>query len=157
RRSGLRVGALSQSDDFAESATVAETILKDRPEYEWAQNPVIREVLAGLIPELSGNDLVSDLSGGQRRRVALARLLVDDWDVIYLAEPTSHLDLAGVNLLANHLKRRWPTPDGAFLVVTHDRWLLDEVTTMTWEVHDGTVDQYEGGYAAYILQRVERQ
>ncbi|MGB3414637.1 MAG: ABC-F family ATP-binding cassette domain-containing protein [Microbacteriaceae bacterium] len=156
-RSGLSVGTLSQTDDFEPNQTVAQAILGDRPEYEWAQDSRIRDVLAGLVPELAGDALVSDLSGGQRRRVALARLLVEDNEVIFLDEPTNHLDLAGVNWLAQHLNRRWSRNSGALIVVTHDRWFLDEVTTQTWEVHDGIVDAYEGGYAAYILQRVERQ
>lgn len=156
-RSGLQIGTLSQTDDFSVTETVAEAILGNRPEYEWAQNVKIRDVLAGLIPELSGSDRITELSGGQRRRVALARLLINDWDIIFLDEPTNHLDLAGVNWLAKHLNHRRPRNSGALVVVTHDRWFLDEVTTQTWEVHDGTVDSYEGGYAAYILQRVERQ
>src|SRR5690606_12322808 len=99
---------------------------------------------------------VDSLSGGQRRRVALARLLAGDWEILALDEPTNHLDVEAIAWLADHLKRRWPANAGALLVVTHDRWFLDEVATLTWEVHDRVVDSYEGGYAAYILQRVER-
>ncbi|OJU65859.1 MAG: ABC transporter ATP-binding protein, partial [Microbacterium sp. 70-38] len=99
---------------------------------------------------------IGTLSGGQRRRVALAALLAQDLDVVALDEPTNHLDVEGIAWLAGHVKRRWTANAGALLVVTHDRWFLDEVCTATWEVHDRTVDPFEGGYAAYILQRVER-
>ena len=99
---------------------------------------------------------ISTLSGGQRRRVQLAALLMGGWDVIALDEPTNHLDIEGITWLAAHLKRRWARSTGGLLLVTHDRWFLDEVATATWEVHDGIVDPFEGGYAAYILQRVER-
>ncbi|MBV8862187.1 MAG: ABC-F family ATP-binding cassette domain-containing protein, partial [Mycobacterium sp.] len=96
------------------------------------------------------------LSGGQRRRVQLAALLADDWDVIALDEPTNHLDIEGITWLAAHLRQRWARNTGGLLLVTHDRWFLDEVATATWEVHDGIVEPFEGGYAAYVLQRVER-
>jgi ATPase subunit of ABC transporter with duplicated ATPase domains len=96
------------------------------------------------------------LSGGQRRRVALAALLSREWDIVVLDEPTNHLDIGGVHWLAGHLKRRWSQGSGALLVVTHDRWFLDEVSQDTWEVHDRIVEPFEGGYAAYVLQRLER-
>ncbi len=128
----------------------------DRPEHEWAGDGRVRDVLAGLIADLPGDAIVDDLSGGQRRRVALAKLLVGDWDIVALDEPTNHLDISGVAWLADHLKRRWPAGQGALLVVTHDRWFLDEVSSLTWEVHDGIVEPFEGGYAAYVLQRMER-
>src|SRR5699024_4572196 len=96
------------------------------------------------------------LSGGQRRRVALAALLVGEWDVLALDEPTNHLDVEGIAWLAAHLNERWARTAGGLLVITHDRWFLDAVCTLTWEVHDATVDAFEGGYAAYVLQRVER-
>lgn len=106
--------------------------------------------------DLDWNASVSSLSGGQRRRVALAALLAGDWDVLMLDEPTNHLDVEAITWLANHLKTRWSKNAGGLLTVTHDRWFLDEICTDTWEVHDGIVEPFEGGYAAYILQRVER-
>ncbi|WP_203336271.1 ABC-F family ATP-binding cassette domain-containing protein [Nocardioides limicola] len=156
RRSGVRFGVLSQSDDLDGSQTVAHAIVGDRPEHEWAGDARVRDVLAGLVADVPWQAPISTLSGGQRRRVALATLLVEDWDVIALDEPTNHLDVEGITWLAAHLKARWPRNAGGLLVVTHDRWFLDEICTATWEVHDGIVDPFEGGYAAYVLQRVER-
>jgi ATPase subunit of ABC transporter with duplicated ATPase domains len=156
-RGGTRIGTLTQDDEFADDATVAQTVVGDGPEHEWAGNPLIRAVLTGLLADVDVNATIGALSGGQRRRTALARLLVGDWDVLLLDEPTNHLDVSGVSWLAEHLNRRWKSSEGALVVVTHDRWFLDAISTATWEVHDGTVDQFEGGYAAYILQRVERQ
>ncbi|WP_062293816.1 ABC-F family ATP-binding cassette domain-containing protein [Demequina phytophila] len=153
---GTRIGVLDQSDHVDESLTVAQAIVGDRDEHEWAADPRVRDIMAGLVPDLPAEAVVGDLSGGQQRRVALAHVLVEDHDAIFLDEPTNHLDVEGVTWLADHLKRRWPANRGALLVVTHDRWFLDEISTRTWEVHDGEVDQYEGGYAAYVLQRVER-
>ena len=112
--------------------------------------------MSGLVQEVDWNAQVSSLSGGQRRRVALAKLLMGDDDVIMLDEPTNHLDVEGVAWLARHLKQRWRATDGALLVVTHDRWFLDEVCTRTWEVHDAVVEPFDGGYAAYVLARAER-
>ncbi|MFV0460427.1 MAG: ABC-F family ATP-binding cassette domain-containing protein [Actinomycetales bacterium] len=156
RRSGVRFGVLGQGDDLDPAMTVAETIVGDRPEHEWAGDPRIREVIAGLVADIAWQARTADLSGGQRRRVALAALLVGDWDLIALDEPTNHLDVEGISWLAEHLKRRWSASAGGLLVITHDRWFLDEVCTRTWEVHDGIVEPFEGGYAAYVLQRVER-
>lgn len=156
RRGGIRVGHLTQADPLPEGATVRTAIVGDAPEHEWAADPAIRDVLAGLVSDLAFDAPVANLSGGQRRRVALAALLVGDYDVLALDEPTNHLDVEGIAWLAGHLKRRWPTGAGALLVITHDRWFLDEVCTETWEVHDGIVEPFEGGYAAYVLQRVER-
>jgi ATP-binding cassette subfamily F protein uup len=112
--------------------------------------------MAGLVADLDLAARIGTLSGGQRRRVALAAVLVREWDVVFLDEPTNHLDLDGVVWLAGHLKTRWPANAGGLCVVTHDRWFLDEISTSTWEVHDGIVEPFEGGYAAYVLQRVER-
>ena len=156
-RGGTQVGMLTQDDHFRDDETVGSVVVGEGPEHEWASSPVIRDVLAGLLGDVDVNSRIGDLSGGQRRRVGLARLLVGTWDVLLLDEPTNHLDVSGVNWLAEHLIRRWPTGTGALVVVTHDRWFLDAISTDTWEVHDGIVDKFEGGYAAYILQRVERQ
>jgi len=155
-RGGVRVGVLDQGDTLDDSLTVAQAVVGDRPEHEWAGDAGIRDVVSGLVGELDWNGPVADLSGGQRRRIALAQLLAGDWDVLALDEPTNHLDVEAVAWLAQHLKRRWSATSGALLVVTHDRWFLDEVCTRTWEVHDRIVEPFEGGYAAYILQRVER-
>ncbi|MHA3724530.1 ABC-F family ATP-binding cassette domain-containing protein [Leucobacter sp. HY1910] len=155
-RGGTTIGVLDQADVFAPGETVGNAIVGDRPEYEWAGDWKIREVIEGLVSDLGWEAPIEGLSGGQRRRVALARVLVGDHDIVFLDEPTNHLDVEGIAWLAAHLKRRWPAGQGALLVVTHDRWFLDEVCTMTWEVHDRIVEAFEGGYAAYILQRVER-
>ncbi len=155
-RNGLRVGELTQRDELEGNDSVGQAIVGDVEEYVWASDPRIRDVITGLVPDLDWEKPVSELSGGQRRRVALARLLVGDWDVIALDEPTNHLDIEGVSWLARHLKNRWPRNTGGLLVVTHDRWFLDEIALSTWEVHDQIVEPFEGGYAAYVLQRVER-
>lgn len=155
-RSGTRIGFLDQADVLDDSLTVGQAIVGDTPEYEWASDAKIRDVISGLVSDLDWNAPVSSLSGGQRRRVALAALLAGDWDVLMLDEPTNHLDVEAITWLANHLKHRWSKNAGGLLTVTHDRWFLDEICTDTWEVHDGIVEPFEGGYAAYILQRVER-
>ena len=156
RRGGVRVGVLDQQDGLDDEMTIGRAVVGDRPEHEWAGDPRTRDVIAGLLSDLSWDARVGDLSGGQRRRVQLAQLLVGDWDVICADEPTNHLDVEAITWLAGHLKKRWAPNAGGLLVVTHDRWFLDEVCNTTWEVHDRIVEPFEGGYAAYILQRVER-
>ena len=156
RRSGLRVSALSQADTLDPDHAVGWTLVGDQAEHQWAGDPRVRDVVGGLVSDIAWDATVATLSGGQRRRVQLARLLVGEWDVIALDEPTNHLDIEGITWLAGHLKQRWARGTGGLLLVTHDRWFLDEVATTTWEVHDGIVEPFEGGYAAYVLQRVER-
>ena len=155
-RNGVRIGVLDQADTLAADQSVAHAVVGDVPEHVGASDRGIRYILAGLLGEIDWHDSVDTLSGGQRRRVSLARVLVGDWDVLALDEPTNHLDVEAITWLADHLKHRWPDNAGALLVVTHDRWFLDEVANLTWEVHDRIVEPFEGGYAAYVLQRVER-
>ncbi|TDP76857.1 ATPase subunit of ABC transporter with duplicated ATPase domains [Brachybacterium sp. AG952] len=155
-RGGVRVGVLTQQDEATVGASVRDRVVGDRPEYEWASDARIRDVLAGLLGGIDLDAPLTDLSGGQLRRVHLAELLVGDWDVLLLDEPTNHLDVEGIAWLAEHLRRRWSAKDGGLVVITHDRWFLDAVCTRMWEVHDGIVEPFEGGYAAYVLQRVER-
>ena len=174
-RSGLQVAALEQADTLDPTHTVAYVLVGDRPEHEWAGDAKVRDVVAGLVADLDWQAPIAALSGGQRRRVQLAELLIGDWDVIALDEPTNHLDIEGITWLAAHLQQRWARTSGGLLVVTHDRWFLDEVATTTWEVHsvDGqgfgggsagagsvgggsVIEPFDGGYAAYVLQRVER-
>ncbi|GFG69728.1 ABC-F family ATP-binding cassette domain-containing protein [Mycolicibacter senuensis] len=156
RRSGLRVGLLDQGDTLDPDRTLGVTLVGEQADHEWASNPRIRDVVDGLVSDIGWDATISELSGGQRRRVQLAALLIGDWDVIGLDEPTNHLDVEGITWLAGHLQQRWARNTGGLLVVTHDRWFLDEVATTTWEVHDRMVEPFQGGYAAYVLQRVER-
>ena len=155
-RGGVRIGVLDQVDVFDDDETVGHAVVGDRPEHEWAGDAKVRDVIGGLLGDVEWTAPTSSLSGGQRRRVSLARLLAGEHDVLALDEPTNHLDVEAITWLADHLKRHWPANAGGLLVVTHDRWFLDEVCTVTWEVHDRIVEPFEGGYAAYILQRVER-
>lgn len=155
-RRGIRIGMLDQTDAIDADVTVAEAVVGGIEEHVWAGDAKVRDVIAGLLADVPWHGRVGDLSGGQRRRVGLAALLIGDWDVLFLDEPTNHLDVEGIAWLARHVKGRWAVNDGALVVVTHDRWFLDEVCTATWEVHDGIVEPFEGGYAAYVLQRVER-
>jgi ATP-binding cassette subfamily F protein uup len=155
-RGGVRVGVLGQADALDSALTVEQAVVGDTPEHVWAGDPRTRDVIRGLLADVPWDAQVATLSGGQRRRVELAALLAGDWEVLVLDEPTNHLDVEAITWLAGHLKRRWPANAGGLLVVTHDRWFLDEVCTITWEVHDRVVEPFEGGYAAYILQRVER-
>ncbi len=159
RVGGLTIDALDQTDRLAAGNTIRDVLVGDRAEHEWAGNREFRGVLEGLLGGVGldrftqGIDTaIEGLSGGERRRIALARVLLDHPDLLLLDEPTNHLDVEAIAWLAGHLAAR----DGAMLVVTHDRWFLDAVCTHTWEVADQTIHQYEGGYAAYVLARAER-
>src|ERR1700733_13499372 len=155
-RGGVRIGVLDQGDTLDDSLTVERAVVGDTPEHVWAGDARVRDVIRGLLADIPWDAPLTVLSGGQRRRVALAALLAGEWEVLVLDEPTNHLDVEAITWLAEHLKRRWPASASRLLVVTHDRWFLDEVCTITWEVHDRVVEPFDGGYAAYILQRVER-
>src|SRR4051794_2279923 len=160
RTGGVTQAALGQGDELDATQTIRAELVGGRADHEWAADARFRSVLDGL---LGGVDIsrfpqgldtvIAPLSGGERRRIALARALLDDPELLLLDEPTNHLDVEGVDWLARHLAAR----RGTLLVVTHDRWFLDAVCTQTWEVTDGTVHQYEGGYAAYVLARAERE
>lgn len=156
RRGGLTFGMLDQRDPLDDEATVRQAALEGRADYEWASETSSREIVEALLGGISLDAKVGSLSGGQRRRADLARLLLKDWDILALDEPTNHLDVVTIHWLADHLKHRWSAGQGALLIVTHDRWFLDEVCESMWEVHDGTIEPFEGGYSAYMLQRVER-
>ncbi|HST84874.1 MAG TPA: ABC-F family ATP-binding cassette domain-containing protein [Kineosporiaceae bacterium] len=158
----LRLGALWQDDTLDAELTVRQAVLGDLADHEWAAVARVRDVLTGLLGGLAAETVggldarFGKLSGGQRRRVGLAKLLIEDHDLVMLDEPTNHLDVEGVAWLAEHLRARWPSGRGGLVVVTHDRWFLDAVCERIWEVHDGQVEGYEGGYAAYVLTRAER-
>lgn len=156
-RGGITVGLLGQDDSFSDDETVSHAIVGDVPEYVWASDAFKRGIIERLVGDVPWGARVGDLSGGQRRRCDLARVLIGSWDVLLMDEPTNHLDLSAITWLADHLKHRFAPGEGALLLVTHDRWFLDEVCEEMWEVHDGVIDPFEGGYSAYIQQRVERE
>ena len=153
---GTSIGILSQIDNAPKGATVRDVVLGDKATHEWARDAGVRAIFTGLFggyhEELFTRGFAS-LSGGERRRVGLAKLLIEDLDLILLDEPTNHLDVEGVAWLADHLKNR---KNLAVVVVTHDRWFLDEVTDRTWEVVGGDLEEYDGGYSAYVLAKAER-
>ncbi|MDQ4055352.1 MAG: ATP-binding cassette domain-containing protein, partial [Actinomycetota bacterium] len=149
---GLLIGYLHQGDELIDSHTVREVVLGGRSDHEWAADQQLREIVEVLLAGVTLDRAVLGLSGGERRRCALAALLLGDHDLIVLDEPTNHLDVEAVAWLAAHLAAR----SSALVVVTHDRWFLDAVCQWTWEVHDGDVDAYEGGYAAFVLAKAER-
>lgn len=152
----VNIGILSQVDDLSETSLVKDVVLGDSKTHEWASDAKVREVLTGLFGGFSEellNRKISHLSGGERRRVHLARLLIADFDLVLLDEPTNHLDVEGVAWLAEYIKRNTKL---AVVVITHDRWFLDEVSEQIWEVVEGKVLAYEGGYSAYVLSKAER-
>jgi ATP-binding cassette subfamily F protein uup len=152
----INIGLLGQSDDSDEDSLVRDVVLGVLATHEWAGNSKVREVLTGLFGGISEELLdrkISYLSGGERRRVNLAKLLIADLDLVLLDEPTNHLDVEGVSWLAQYLKRNTKL---AVVVITHDRWFLDEVSDQIWEVVDGSVLAYDGGYSAYVLSKAER-
>jgi ATPase subunit of ABC transporter with duplicated ATPase domains len=150
---GLSVGYLRQTDDFAADDTVRRLIVSGRPDHAWARGPDTRAVVEHLLAGVDLDASIGALSGGERRRVALVAVLLAGYDVLMLDEPTNHLDVEAISWLSGYLARRRAQ---ALVVVSHDRWFLDALCTRTWEVHDGVVDGYDGGYAAYVLARAER-
>lgn len=170
RAADTRVAILNQSDNFPPGISVRQAVHGDMPEHVWASNPAVRDIHAGLLADVDLAVDVDTLSGGQRRRVALAHVLTQDAQVVVLDEPTNHLDVEGVDWLARHLQKRFDSArgDGALVVVTHDRWFLDAICNRVWEVVPGVdpgngrpqipgrIELYDGGYAAYILARAER-
>ena len=156
KANSVKIGLLSQVDKADPDATVGDVVLGGQAKHEWASDSGIREVFIGLFGGFDDHLFerkFSTLSGGEKRRVGLAKLLIDDLDLILLDEPTNHLDVEGVAWLAQHLNSRKSL---AVLVITHDRWFLDEVTDRTWEVVEGRVEEYEGGYSAFVLAKAER-
>jgi ATP-binding cassette subfamily F protein uup len=150
---GLHVGYLHQGDTLDDTHTVRDAVLAGRPDHVWAAEPRTREIVTELLAGIELDRAVAGLSGGERRRCALAELLLREHDLLVLDEPTNHLDVEAVAWLAGHVAAL----PSALVVVTHDRWFLDAVCERTWEVHDGVVDSYDGGYAAFVLAKAERE
>src|SRR5918993_5712718 len=155
RTGATSIGYLRQAEDVETTATVRDAIVGGEPHHPWAAQAHTRSVVEHLLGGIDLDTPLRRLSGGERRRVGLAELLLADHDLLVLDEPTNHLDVEAVDWLADEL-RRWPTQDRALLGGSHDRWFLDAICTRIWEVHDGVVDSYDGGYAAYVLARAER-
>ncbi len=156
KANSVKIGLLSQVDKADPNATVGDVVIGDRAKHEWASDSGVREVFTGLFGGFDDHLFerkFSTLSGGEKRRVGLAKLLIDELDLILLDEPTNHLDVEGVAWLASHLNSRKSL---AVLVITHDRWFLDAVTDRTWEVVGGKVEEYDGGYSAFVLAKAER-
>jgi len=156
KANSVKIGLLSQVDKADPSATVGDVVLGDMAKHEWASDSKVREVFTGLFGGFDDHLFerkFGTLSGGEKRRVGLAKLLIDDLDLILLDEPTNHLDVEGVAWLASHLNQQ---KNLAVLVITHDRWFLDAVTDRTWEVVAGKVEEYDGGYSAFVLAKAER-
>ena len=153
KSNSVNIGLLSQVDKEDPTATVGDVVLGRKEKHEWASDAAVREIFTGLFGGFDDHLFerkFSSLSGGEKRRVSLAKLLIDDLDLILLDEPTNHLDVEGVAWLANHLNNRKSL---AVLVITHDRWFLDAVTDHTWEVVNGKVEEYDGGYSAFVLAK----
>lgn len=155
RTNSLSLGALWQSDDMPAGVTVRDVVVGGRPDHAWAAAAQSRAIVTELLADVPLDSPITALSGGERRRAALAAMLLPRHDLLILDEPTNHLDVEAVSWLAAELKRRSDTGQ-AMLIVSHDRWFLDEICTRMWEVHDGEVDAYDGGYSAYVLARTER-
>jgi ATPase subunit of ABC transporter with duplicated ATPase domains len=152
----LSIGFLQQADEIGPDASVRDLIVGGEPDHVWAANPRTRSIVQHLLADVDLHAEVANLSGGEHRRAALVTLLLADHDLLILDEPTNHLDVEAVDWLAKEL-RALQTADVAMLVVSHDRWFLDAICTSIWEVYDGAVNTYEGGYAAYVLAKAERE
>ena len=156
KSNSVNIGLLSQVDKEDPIATVGDVVLGNKEKHEWASDSSVREIFTGLFGGFDDHLFernFASLSGGEKRRVSLAKLLIGDLDLILLDEPTNHLDVEGVAWLADHLNNRKSL---AVLVITHDRWFLDAVTDHTWEVVNGKVEEYDGGYSAFVLAKAER-
>jgi ATP-binding cassette subfamily F protein uup len=156
RANWAKLGSLSQVDSAGAGATVRDVVVGVKKVHEWASDAGVREIFAGLFGGYESSIMdrpFASLSGGEKRRVGIAKLLIQSLDIVLLDEPTNHLDVEGVAWLAKHLRKR---RELAVVVITHDRWFLDEVSDSIWEVIDGKVESYEGGYSAYVLAKAER-